>query len=295
MMNNGTSLPGRRPAVLTPYSNRTISHPTFMPIYQESLQRWSSASPPLAVMTPLDFYYTDPNLPPGSRIPNIVTKFEAMENFQLNTPAPIMSSQLAPLVQPDPFLSGTHPIRNLGTRSWTIDLCHRPHPYIQRPQTEGTLEVIQMSPAEDEAITSLLLLHHSTGTQQHKVKRSPSPGLVAQMQQHPVQSPSADVLSQGQEAVLTTSEIAPEASSLSVVTTTVNKRHSKEHCNTPQEISPSGLSEYHPELHPGSPEPSTELEDRPGLSLVAQVGGGGDSFEYPDLLAGVDCPLRPAV
>lgn len=36
----------RRPPVLTPYSTRTISHPTFMSICQESLQRWSPACPP---------------------------------------------------------------------------------------------------------------------------------------------------------------------------------------------------------------------------------------------------------
>lgn len=35
-----------------------------------------SVSLTVPVMTPLDFYYTDPNLPPGHRVPNIVTKFE---------------------------------------------------------------------------------------------------------------------------------------------------------------------------------------------------------------------------
>ncbi|KAG5260916.1 hypothetical protein AALO_G00297970 [Alosa alosa] len=172
-MNNGTSQTSRRPPVLTSYSNRTISHPTFMPICQEPLRRWS-AIPPVPVMTPMDFYYTDPSLPPGHRVPNIVTKFEAIEKFQLNTPPPIMSSQLAPRIQPDPFLSGTHPTRNLGTRSWTLDLCHRPQPYMTRPQAKGTVEVIQMSQAEDEAITSLLLLHHSIGatSQRDEVKRN---------------------------------------------------------------------------------------------------------------------------
>ncbi|XP_041925526.1 uncharacterized protein LOC121689625 isoform X2 [Alosa sapidissima] len=275
--------PRPAPPVLTSYSNRTISHPTFMPICQEPLRRWS-ATPPVPVMTPMDFYYTDPSLPPGHRVPNIVTKFEAIEKFQLNTPPPIMSSQLAPRIQPDPFLSGTHPTRNLGTRSWTLDLCHRPQPYMTRPQAKGTVEVIQMSQAEDEAITSLLLLHHSFGatSQRDEVKRSPSPELrlMAQGQQFPGQSPSGDIRSQSREAGSTRSGRAPETSLSRAVTTTINAPSPKEHASSPGGVSPSGSSECHPELPIGSPEQSPELEHQPGLSSVLEVGG--DLFEPKD-------------
>ncbi|XP_062372158.1 uncharacterized protein LOC134059709 isoform X2 [Sardina pilchardus] len=265
----------RRPHVLTPYSNRTISHPTFMPICQEPLRRWSS-TPPVPVMTPLDFYYTDPTLPPGHRVPNIVTKFEAIEKFQLNTPPPIMSSQLAPRVQPDPFLSGAHPTRDLGTRSWTLDLCRRPQPYMTRPQAKGTLEVIQMSQAEDEAITSLLLLRHSSigaTSQRDEVKRLPSPGIVAQGQQFPGRSPSAGVCSQSGDAVSTRSGRAPESSSSRAITTTVATYSPKEHRSSQGSISPLESSECHPELPIGSPEQSPEIEHQPGLSAVLEVNG----------------------
>lgn len=196
-----------------------------------------------------------------------------------------MSSQQAPSIQPDPFLSGTHPTRNLGTRSWTIDLCNRPHPYMSRPQTKGTLEVIQMSPAEDEAITSLLLLHHTSGTSspQGSVQRSPTPGcrMMAQGPQSPAQSSSAEVYAQSQEAAVSArSARAPEPSSLNGITTIntpVHATSSQKDCLCPGGVSVLGPPESHAQLLPGSPEPSPELKCLADMSPVGEVRG--DLFE----------------
>lgn len=206
---------------------------------------------------------------------------QAIESFQLNTPLPIMSSQLAPPVQPDPFLSGTHPTRNLGSRSWTIDLCNRPHPYVSRPQTKGTLEVIQMSPAEDEAITSLLLLHHSSScssdeSQRANVPRSPTPGCraTAQGPQPPGQSSSADGFDQSQEAISARSARAPEPFSLNgIITTRVDTRSPQKDCLYPGGVSFVGPPESYAELPPGSPEPTPELRCLPDTSPVAEKHG----------------------
>lgn len=66
---------------------------------------------------------------------------------QLNTPPPIMSPCLAPPNFPDPFESGPHPTRDLG--SPTI-----------RSLVQPRWIVLQLTQEEDQAVTNLLKLHH---------------------------------------------------------------------------------------------------------------------------------------
>ncbi|XP_063043254.1 uncharacterized protein LOC134437680 isoform X2 [Engraulis encrasicolus] len=273
-------------------------------------------------MTPLDFYYTDPNLPPGHRVPNIVTKFEAFENFQLNTPPPIMSSRLAPPVQPDPFLSGTHPVRSLGARSWTVDRCDRPHPYFCRLQTAGALEVIEMSQAEDDAITSLLLLHHGNDAGAAKTQRgkggsspspSPSPGqrpTASPSPQSLVQGPSGHVLSQNHGSKLEgTLDASP---SKAITSTTVTVSCVEKNCLTsptassppPPPATAQGPLGYHleaetpAELPGGSPEALAEMDTQQQADILGTLVCSGVMLppgpSDPDMNSGVMLPPGPS-
>ncbi|XP_055793000.1 uncharacterized protein LOC129864722 [Salvelinus fontinalis] len=163
-----------RQVVLPPFSNRTLHHPSFLPLYMAAMGSaqypWrphqqpedrTGAPPPLSVpvMTPSEFFYTDPTMRRGQRVPNIVTELQVFECFQLNTPRPIMSSCPAPPVRPDPFRSQAHPTRDLGGHTWRRDPPHLP--ITPRPRERGRSQaVIQLSLEEDQAITNLLKLHH---------------------------------------------------------------------------------------------------------------------------------------
>lgn len=138
-----------------------------------------------------------------------------------------------------------------------------------------------MSQAEDEAITSLLLLHHSSCAKSQRGQRSfPGCRVMAQGSQSPSQSSSAEVCGQSREAVSARSERAPELSSLNGVTTIntpVNAPFPQEDCSYPGEVSFLGQAECHAELHPCSPEPSPELKCLPEKSPVEEMRG--DLFE----------------
>nr|XP_015196199.1 PREDICTED: histone deacetylase complex subunit SAP25 isoform X5 [Lepisosteus oculatus] len=73
----------QRPAVLPCLSSRTLPHPSFYSLYvaMGSVHgaRNRSGHPnrqPVPAMCPADFYYTDPMLPPGSRICNTMSQLE---------------------------------------------------------------------------------------------------------------------------------------------------------------------------------------------------------------------------
>ncbi|XP_036404341.1 uncharacterized protein LOC118791167 [Megalops cyprinoides] len=86
------------------------------------------------------------------------------ESCQLNTPRPIMSVRPAMPPEPDPFRTRPCPTRDLGSELWTWD--HLYDPLARRPENiqRQTVEIIQVSPEEDQAITNLLKLHyHASG------------------------------------------------------------------------------------------------------------------------------------
>lgn len=63
-----------------------------------------------------------------------------------------MSACMAPPNRPDPFRSEIHPIRDLGSSTVKIQINH--------PTTHPRHVVVQLTQEEDDAITSLLKLHH---------------------------------------------------------------------------------------------------------------------------------------
>ncbi|XP_028973377.2 protein FAM186A-like isoform X1 [Esox lucius] len=162
-----------RQVVQPQFSNRTLNHPSLMPLYMAAMGPahfpWRPHQQPVPVLTPSEFFYTDPTARPGRRVPNIVTELQVCEHFQLNTPRPIMSSRPASPVRPDPFRTQTHPVRDLGSNSWSSDHLHRPFTprptsLAARPRERGqSRAVIQLTLEEDQAITNLLFFnHHST-------------------------------------------------------------------------------------------------------------------------------------
>ncbi|KAJ8338204.1 hypothetical protein SKAU_G00371700 [Synaphobranchus kaupii] len=154
----------KNPVVLPTYSSRTLHHPSFQSLYmavgctQCNWQAPGHKGITFPAMIPSDFFYTDPTLPPGSRVPNGVTQLETFECCQLNTPPPVMSITDSPPGL-DPFRTRPHPTRDLGSQMWTWDT----HSTFRSRTPQGQiLEVIQMSSEEDEAITSLLKLHYQS-------------------------------------------------------------------------------------------------------------------------------------
>lgn len=77
---------------------------------------------------------------------------QVFDCLQLNTPRPIMSACLAPPNRPDPFRSGPHPTRDLGSPTWRTQTIH--------PQVQPRRVVLQLTQEEDQAVTNLLKLHH---------------------------------------------------------------------------------------------------------------------------------------
>ncbi|XP_044196842.1 uncharacterized protein LOC122973422 isoform X1 [Thunnus albacares] len=147
--------PSPRQPVLPPLSNRTLHHPSFLPLYMSagSAHHHSSFNTQTVLpIIPPELFYTDPTMHCGRRIPNTVSQFRSFDRFQLNTPPPVMSASLAPPNRPDPFRSGTHSIRDLGSSSWRIHIIH--------PTTQPSWVVLQLTQEEDQAITNLLKLHH---------------------------------------------------------------------------------------------------------------------------------------
>lgn len=77
---------------------------------------------------------------------------QVFDCLQLNTPQPIMSACLAPPNRPDPFRSGPHPTRDLGSPTWRTQTIH--------PQVQPRQVVLQLTQEEDQAVTNLLKLHY---------------------------------------------------------------------------------------------------------------------------------------
>ncbi|XP_063757359.1 histone deacetylase complex subunit SAP25-like [Eleginops maclovinus] len=111
----GFSLQRPRQHTLPPFSNRTLNHPSFMPVYMAAglAHQDGDCSQTVHPLGPEDFFYSDPNVTCG-RIPNVVSDLKVFECFKLNTPPPLMSACPAPPPCPDPFRFGTNPTRNLG-------------------------------------------------------------------------------------------------------------------------------------------------------------------------------------
>ncbi|XP_012777746.3 uncharacterized protein LOC101467221 isoform X2 [Maylandia zebra] len=143
-----------RKTVLPPLSNRTLYHPSFLPLYRAAgLPRHSQENAQTAhPTTPAEFFYTDPTMCCGRRIPNRLSGLKVFDCLQLNTPRPIMSACLAPPNRPDPFRSGPHPTRDLGSPTWRTQTIH--------PQVQPRQVVLQLTQEEDQAVTNLLKLHY---------------------------------------------------------------------------------------------------------------------------------------
>ncbi|KAJ8416656.1 hypothetical protein AAFF_G00325340 [Aldrovandia affinis] len=154
-----------RPIVLPPYSSRTLHHPSFISLYmavgsmQCNWQALGNRVMSFPAMAPSDFYYTDPTLAPGNRVPNVLTQLEALECGQLNTPPPVMSIIPALPLEPDPFRTRPHPTRELGSQVWTWDNLST---FRSRPAQGRMVEAIQLSMEEDHAITNLMTLHYQS-------------------------------------------------------------------------------------------------------------------------------------
>lgn len=82
-----------------------------------------------------------------------ISLHQVFDCFQLNTPTPVMSACPAPTPRPDPFRSGPHPTRDLGSLTLKISTLHP-------PVQPGSQVVLQLTQEEDQAITNLLKLHH---------------------------------------------------------------------------------------------------------------------------------------
>ncbi|KAG5852070.1 uncharacterized protein LOC118224065 isoform X2 [Anguilla anguilla] len=153
------------PVVLPTYSSRTLHHPSFLSLYMAvGPTQWNLQVPgyrgiALPAMIPSDFFYTDPTLPPGSRVSNGVTQLEAFECCQLNTPPPVMSIIADSPSRLDPFRARPYPTRDLGSQMWTWNSLST---FTSRTAQGQILEIIQISAEEDEAITSLLKLHYQS-------------------------------------------------------------------------------------------------------------------------------------
>ncbi|XP_046904978.1 uncharacterized protein LOC124487026 [Hypomesus transpacificus] len=168
MSDDSESIDVPRQTVLPPFSSplRTLYHPSFMSVYLAAGSNrypWPSSNQTITAMTPLEFFYTDHNMCPGRRVPNIISEMQVFKCFRLNTPPPVMSACPAPPARPDPFRSGSYPTRDLGCSTWrrNPNYCHqadRP-----RPRSKKSQSVIELTLEEDQAITNLLTLHH----QQH--------------------------------------------------------------------------------------------------------------------------------
>ncbi|XP_040887358.1 uncharacterized protein LOC121177196 isoform X2 [Toxotes jaculatrix] len=149
----------RRP-VLPPLSTRTLHHPSFLPLYVAAGFAHTDAacnSQTAHPIIPTAFFYTDPTMSRGRRIPNRVSDLGVFDRLQLNTPPPVMSACLAPPNRRDPFRSGPHPIRDLGSPEWRMNPIHLP---VQPSRT-----IVQLTQEEDQAITNLLKLHHQGARQ----------------------------------------------------------------------------------------------------------------------------------
>ncbi|KAK5602774.1 hypothetical protein CRENBAI_026679 [Crenichthys baileyi] len=146
-------------AVLPPISNRTLQHPSFLPLYMPTRfhHHFHGDSHPGYPVTSAELFYTDPTLPCGRRIYSSVSGKMVFDVSQLNAPPPIMSACVATPNRPDPFRAGPYPINNLGSPSWKIQS-------IPPPQVQLRV-VIQLTQQEDQAITNLLKLHHQEAPQ----------------------------------------------------------------------------------------------------------------------------------
>ncbi|KAL3046380.1 hypothetical protein OYC64_004398 [Pagothenia borchgrevinki] len=151
--NESYSVSPRQPT-LPPVSNRTLTHPSFMPLYLAAgftHQHADCASLTVLPLGPAELFYSDPTLTCG-RIPNVASDLRLIECFKLNTPPPIMSPCPAPPPCPDPFKFGPNPTRNLGHLTLEINNLQ---PAVQKGQV-----VLQLTQEEDQAITNLLKLHY---------------------------------------------------------------------------------------------------------------------------------------
>ncbi|KAM7366285.1 hypothetical protein PAMP_015737 [Pampus punctatissimus] len=162
-MNSKEGRSPRQP-VLPPLTSRTLHHPSFLPLYMSAgfthHHKGFNTQTVLPIIPP-ELFYTDPSLPCGHRIPNTVSEFRAFDCFQLNTPPPVMSACFAPPNRPDPFRSGIHPTRDLGSSTWRIHTIH--------PTTQPRRVILQLTQEEDQAITNLLKLHHHEPLQRHEI------------------------------------------------------------------------------------------------------------------------------
>ncbi|XP_059210805.1 uncharacterized protein LOC131989566 [Centropristis striata] len=164
-----------RQSTLPPLSSRTLHHPSFMSLYMSSgfgRNYTDLNNQTVHPITPEEFYYTDPTISCGARIPNIVTELEDFNCFQLNTPPPIMSACLAPPTRRDPFRAEPYSTRDLGNptlKSSTL-----------RPPVQSNRVILELTQEEDQAITNLLKLRHQKPVQRDETLTGPQMDLFSE-------------------------------------------------------------------------------------------------------------------
>lgn len=147
----------KKQKVQPPVSNRTLYHPSFMSLYTNpGVRQCCGDNQTVHPMTPQEFYYTDPTMRCGTRIPNHVQELKEFDCFQLNTPPPIMSACPAPENRPDPFRTVQYLTRNLGSPCSETGTLLLPR--------KRMWMVVQLTQEEDQAITNMLTLHHGNDT-----------------------------------------------------------------------------------------------------------------------------------
>ncbi|XP_074479534.1 uncharacterized protein LOC141760545 [Sebastes fasciatus] len=175
-MNYNEGRHDRQPS-LPPFSSRTLHHPSFLPLYLTAgfgRHHTDLSNQTVHPIIPAEFFYTDPTMSCGRRVPNIVSDLRVFDCFQLNTPPPVMSTCLAPPTRPDPFRSAPHPTRDLGSLTVKINP-------LLRPPVQPSRIVLQLTQEEDQVITNLLKLHH-----QEEPVRSDDTLTASQMDLNPI-------------------------------------------------------------------------------------------------------------
>ncbi|XP_018526986.1 uncharacterized protein LOC108880010 isoform X1 [Lates calcarifer] len=180
MNHNEEHLARPRQPVLPSFSTRTLHHPSFLPLYMAAgfaHHHIDFSNPTVLPIIPNEFFYTDPTLTCGRRIPNIVSDLGVFDCFQLNTPPPVMSACVAPPNCPDPFRSGPHLTRNLGSTRWRLNPIH--------PPVQPSRAILQLTQDEDQAITNLLKLHHQEPRQSDEIQMDVSGVVEPQVASNP--------------------------------------------------------------------------------------------------------------
>lgn len=189
---------------------------------------------------------------------SILFSLQVLDCFQLNTPPPVMTVCPAPPNCPDPFRSGPHPHRDLGS-----SVCRMPSNCLH---LQPSHVVVQLTQEEDQAITNLLKLHYQSplgGSETFSAAGTDVSCVTAPKSslsdQRPVNSSlSCDVQHQGvgwSDTELEAANTLLNGFILSEEGSIWGQAHNK-----PAELEPEPLPHQHPAVSPVSFEPQHRSE-----------------------------------